>query len=120
MILLPTAFGLQTASAKEISHVEKVKAGIQQRGVGEKARLEVKLRDNTKLKGYVSEAREASFTLVEHKTGASHTVAYTDVARVGGGALMSNRTKAIIGISAGVAAVIVLYTVRGAFCDGQC
>lgn len=45
------------------------------------------------------------------------TVAYGDVAQVQGHNL-STRTKIIIGVSAVFAAVIVLYLVRGAFCDG--
>ena len=58
---------------------------------------------------------------MDAQTGALRTFNYTDVAQVkkrGGG--ISNTTKAIIwgGVAAG--AIITLYTVRGAFCDGQC
>ena len=48
---------------------EKVKAGIGKLGTGTDARIEVKLRDKTKLKGYVSESVEDSFVIVDEKTG---------------------------------------------------
>jgi hypothetical protein len=48
----PTA--ANTAS-KESIFVTKVKSDIAKLGIGPAARVEVKLRDNTKLKGYVSE-----------------------------------------------------------------
>src|ERR1044072_9013336 len=47
---------------------EKVKAGISKLGTGAEARIEVKLRDKTKLKGDVSEAGEDSFVIVDNKS----------------------------------------------------
>ena len=125
-MLLSASFGLEPAHAQTGAgasnvEVEKARAGISKAGVGEKARVEVTLRDNTRLKGYVSEAGENSFTLTDAKTGASNRVAYADVASVskkGGG--LSTSTKAIIAGASVAAAAIVLYTVRGAFCDGMC
>ncbi|MEJ7849572.1 MAG: hypothetical protein WKF92_15930 [Pyrinomonadaceae bacterium] len=43
---------------KEAKHAEKVKVNITKLGTGKDARVEVKLRDKTKLKGYVSEINE--------------------------------------------------------------
>ncbi len=57
-------------------------------GVGEKARVEVKLRDNSNLKGYIGEAGEDSFTVMDSKNGSNQRVAYADVEKVkkaGGG-----------------------------------
>ncbi|MBV8856491.1 MAG: hypothetical protein JOZ02_05995 [Acidobacteria bacterium] len=59
-----------------------VRAAVEKLGVGSKARVEVKLRDGTKLKGSVSSIGEDSFTITDSKTGASRTVAYAEVARV--------------------------------------
>jgi len=100
---------------------ERARAVVSKVGVGEKARVEVSLPDRTKVKGYVSQAGADSFTVTDAKTGAARTFAYSEVEQVkkrGGG--LSGRTHAIIwaGVAAGVA--ITLYTVRGAFCDGQC
>ena len=84
---------------KEIRFAEKVKKGIGKLGTGEDARIEVKLRDKTKLKGYVSEAGEDSFVIVDEKTGATSTVTYAQVKQVKGNNLS---TAAEIAIGVGV------------------
>jgi hypothetical protein len=91
---------------------------IEKKGVGPSARVEVRLRDKTKLKGYVNAADRDAFTIMDPRSGAARTVPYTDVASFGGG--LSTRTKAIIWGSAAAAAIVVLYITRGAFCDGLC
>ena len=91
---------LAYAGAKEESRfAEKVKAGISKLGTGVDARVEVKLRDKTKLKGYVSEAGEDSFVVVDEKTGASSTVTYAQVKQVKGHNLS---TAAEIALGVGV------------------
>ena len=124
VILCGILISLSAASAEAQTvnaAAERARADVAKFGTGEKARVEVKLPDDTKVKGYVSEAGADSFKVMDAQTGAIRTFNYADVARVkkrGGG--ISNTTKAIIwgGVAAGVA--ITLYTVRGAFCDGQC
>lgn len=108
-----------SAQAATYATAEQARAAVS--GVGPEARVEVRLKDDTKLKGYVSESGADSFTVTDAKTGAARSVAYTDVARIrrqGGG--LSPTTKALIwgGVAAGAA--ITLYAVRGAFCDGMC
>jgi hypothetical protein len=121
-LLVTLSFGFQSARAQAADGAaDKARAGVERAGTGPKARVEVRLRDNTKLKGYVSEAGADSFTVTDSKTGAARAVAYADVTqfkRQDGG--LSPTTKAIIwgGVAAGVA--ITLYAVRGAFCDGMC
>lgn len=39
---------------------EKVRAGVAKLGTGQDAHIAVKLRDKTKLKGYISEVKDAS------------------------------------------------------------
>jgi hypothetical protein len=77
----------------------KVKEGISKLGTGAEARIEVKLRDKTKLKGYVSEAGEDSFVIADEKTGATSTVTYAQVKQVKGNNLS---TAAEIAIGVGV------------------
>jgi hypothetical protein len=48
----------ESKEQKETRFAAKVKEGIHKLGTGPDARIEVKLRDKTKLKGYVSEAGE--------------------------------------------------------------
>ena len=120
VVLAPAIFGFQPIHAKTIGEaqlVEQVRAKIQRVGTGRDARIEVRLRDNTKLKGYVSEARDDSFTLTNSKTGATQTVAYTDVTKVKKSGGLRTRTWVIIGAAA-AATVIVGIIVKPAVCDG--
>src|SRR5581483_1132452 len=90
---------------KQAAFAEKIKAGIAKLGVGTDARVEVRLRDNTKLKGYVSEISGDNFVVTDLKNGKAARVAYPDV-RGGKGNNMS--TGAVIG--AGVALLVLVLT----------
>ena len=118
--LLLAATGAQNVFAKTAS-AEEVRTKVARLGVGEKARVEVRLRDERKLKGHVRRAGEQSFDVTEDKTGVTIEVDYSEVAEIkrrGGGT--SDTTKALIwgGVAAGAA--VVLFAGRGAFCDGMC
>src|SRR5262249_8382575 len=56
---------------KEARFAEKVKAAIFKIGVGEQAKVKIKLRDQRNLEGYVSEAGEGLFTIQDTNTGAA-------------------------------------------------
>ena len=101
-LLMVAGLRLAYAGSKEekaTRFAEKVKEGISKLGTGAEARIEVKLRDKTKLKGYVSEAGEDSFVIVDEKTGATSTVTYAQVKQVKGNNLS---TAAEIAIGVGV------------------
>ena len=74
----------------------RVKAEVARLGVGPAARVEVRLRDKTKLKGYVSAAGEESFTVTDAKTGAATVVAYPQVAKVKGNNLSTGAKVALV------------------------
>jgi hypothetical protein len=107
----------KSKAEKEARQVEKVKAGIAKLGVGQEARVALKLKDKTKLAGYISEAGKDSFAVTDLKTGATTRVAYSDVAQVQGHNLSKGAKIAIV-VGIVVAVAVVLYIVRGAFCDG--
>ena len=86
------------------SRAEKVKAGLRKLGVGESARVEVKLRDGSKLKGYIREAGEDGFVVVDRKTGEARAVTYEQVDKLKGKGL-STGTKVAIGF--GIAAAVL-------------
>ena len=93
---------------KETRFAEKVKAGIIKLGTGTDARIEVKLRDNTKLKGYIVEAGDESFVIADEKTGTTSRVTYSQVKRVKG----NNLSKAVeIAIGVGVILLPILIVV---------
>lgn len=98
---------------KEARLIEKVKENIRKLGTGPDARVEVKLLDNRKFKGYIKEVGETSFVVVDEKTGAATTVDYLQVKQVKG---RNRLTAAKVGLTigkgvaivAGVAAVFLL------------
>ena len=86
-----------------------MKARIVQLGVGEESYVTVKLRDKTKLAGYISEAREESFVVTDLGTSEATTVAYADVKKVKGHNLSTGAKVAIgAGIVVGVVMLIVI------------
>jgi len=90
---------------------DKVKASVAKRGTGPKAKVTVKLKDQTKLKGYISNASGDSFTVSDSKTGQTRTLAYSDVAEVKKQGGLSLAAKIGIGVGAGVGALALLYVI---------
>ena len=89
---------------KQTRFAEKVKANVLRLGTGESARVKVKLRDQAKLEGYISDAGAETFTITNRKTGVATTVAYPQVKSVQGNNLS---TGAKIAIGVGIAATII-------------
>ena len=92
------------------AHTEKVKAGVKKLGVGESARIEVRLHDGTKLKGYVKEVSGESFAVFDTKSATTHTVRYDQVDRLKGKGL-STGAKVAIGFAIAFAVLggLVIY-----------
>jgi hypothetical protein len=95
----------KTKEEKSVALAAKVKAGVAKLGASKDTKISVKLRNKTKLKGYISSIEEETFVITESKTGAETRVAYGDVTQAKGKNLS---TGAIIAISAGVAAGVTL------------
>lgn len=89
---------------KETRRIAKVKSDVAKRGIGEKARITVRLRDKTEVKGYVSRAGEDDFLVIDAKTSMKTPIAYRDVAHVKGKGLS---TGAKIGIGVGIFVVVI-------------
>ncbi len=103
---ISSAYAVGSKEEKEARFAEKVKAGIAKLGTGTEARIEVKLKNKTKLKGYISEAGADSFTVVDEKSGAATQVAYPQVKQVKGNNL-SEGVKIAIALGALAAVLIV-------------
>ena len=89
---------------RQARFAEKVKANVLKLGTGESTRVKVKLRDQTKLEGYISDVGAETFTVTNRKTGMASTVAYPQVKSIQGNNLS---TGAKIAIGVGVAAAII-------------
>lgn len=94
-----------TKAEKEARAAEKVRAAVLKLGTGERARVRIKLRDKTKLEGYVGHAGADSFTVVDLKTGAATAVTYPSVKQAQGNNLS---TGAKIAIGIGIAALVLV------------
>jgi small nuclear ribonucleoprotein (snRNP)-like protein len=119
-ILLVTAFGFQyvLAQTSDTQATEKIRAKVHNIGVGSNARIEVKLRDNSQLKGYIKDADQDSFTVMDNKTGSIRTLSYADtssVKKAGGG--LSGKNWLVLGAVA-VGAIVTWVIVKPALCDG--
>lgn len=68
----------------DANETEKVKSAIAKLGTGSGSRVEVKLRDKTKLKGYIGEASDNGFVVVDEKTGQATPVQYQSVKNLKG------------------------------------
>ena len=120
-IILSAAFGFQavraeTGEAARLAQEARIK--VLKLGTGERARVEVKLRDDTKLKGHLSAAGADSFTITDARTGASTVVAYSDVAEVKkqGGNFPLKKVLIWGAVAAGV--IVTWQIVKPALCDG--
>jgi hypothetical protein len=95
------------SAEKEARFAQKVHSEISKVGTGPNARIELRLRDKTTLKGYVSEVGAESFVVVDDKTGSATTVTYPQVKQVRGNNLATGWKIAIgIGIFIGVMLIL--------------
>ena len=109
LLYVPTAVAKPSGN-KEQRQLEKLKAGIHRLGTGPDARIKVKLKDKTQISGYISEAGEDSFVVVDAGTGKSNIVAYPQVAKAKGNNLSSKEKLAITLVVVGAIAILILVT----------
>jgi len=116
-ILLSISLG-PGLTAAQTSGAE-IRSQVQRLGTGRDARIEVKLHNGTKIKGYVETVTNDSFTVVDSKTGTSQVVVFTDVVSVkkprNG---LKPRTWAIIAGAAAAAIIVSVTVLYPVLCDG--
>ena len=106
------------ATAQSNTDIEKVRARVQILAASKDSQVEVRFRDKTKVKGYITSVEPVSFNLKDAKAGTSQSIAYSEVDSVSkAGSGVSPKTWLIIGgIAAG--AVTTWLIVKPAVCDG--
>lgn len=97
----------ETKAEKENKIAEKVKIDVSKLGTGKDARIQVKLKDGTKLKGYISQINENSFVVIEDKTGSSTEVSYPNAKQVRGNNLNTG-VKIVIGVGIALALIALV------------
>lgn len=96
----------KTNSDKEAKLAEKVKVGITKLGTGQDAQVKIKLKDGTKLNGYISEINADSFVVINEKSGVATEVPYSSPKQIKGNNL-SNGAWLAIGIGLAVGLIII-------------
>jgi hypothetical protein len=74
-----TAVGQQTGSD---ARAEKMKAKVIEIGTGSDARVEVRLNDGRRVKGYISESKDDYFTVVDDKAGVATRIDYSQAQKI--------------------------------------
>jgi hypothetical protein len=105
------------SKSREIDFAAKVKAAVARLGSGNDARIEVKLHDKRKLKGYVSQAGDDGFFVVDEKTGVTTHVAYSDVKQVKG---KNNLNGQKIALAVALIAFLTLIAILQINCNKNC
>ncbi|MFN0140515.1 MAG: hypothetical protein ACKVQW_10590 [Pyrinomonadaceae bacterium] len=102
----------QTKPTKQERKSAKVEEKLKKLGIGEKAKVKVELYNATTYQGYLSEANDEDFVVID-KGGNPNRLRYADVDKIGGSNL-STGAKIAIGIGIGIGALLILaaYAVR--------
>jgi hypothetical protein len=101
----PRAASAQARDGQELAR--KIKAKVEKIGSGPKARVEVKLVDGDRVKGYISEVREDHFVVADKKTGGVTTIAYAQAKQVKTPEEISFKDReTLVGLIAGVAVLV--------------
>jgi hypothetical protein len=80
-ILLNTSVRANPESEKEKKFTEKVKQSIAKLGIGKEAKVEVKLKNGKKLKGFVSEITDEYFVVTNETNNETTQVPYPQTSR---------------------------------------
>lgn len=106
------------ANQSDAQLAEKTRIEVAKAGIGKDARVEVELKDRTKIKGYVSQVEPDSFVVTD-ANGTFRSVAYVDVAKVSKkSAGFWTRTKVITAAAFGAGLIVTWIIVKPALCDG--
>lgn len=110
-----TVFAAQTRDDEEA--VEKVRIKVAKQGLGDKARVTVRMKDGTKVKGFIAQAGADDFTVRHRKTGEPTLIRYRDVAKVESNRGHSTLRNVLIGVGVGVGAFLALIAITIAHSD---
>jgi hypothetical protein len=103
---------------KQARLTEQVKEGISKLGTGPDARVEVKLYDKTKLKGYLQEVTSEYFVVADPGTGMATKVLYPQVKQVKGHN-MSSGARIAVSIAIAAAVLITVFMLIGRAAAGS-
>lgn len=105
-LFFSTSAFAQSTQDKDAKFTAKVKANIQKLGQGKDVRVQVKLKNGTKLKGHIDQINQDSFVVINDATGTATEVPYSETKQVKG----SNRygVWTVIGVGTLTAMIAIL------------
>ena len=103
-------------SAQTTANGEKVRSKVQELSVSRDKKVEVKLRDTTKYKGYITAVESDSFTVADAKTSIPQKFSYSEEVKKSGGGISTKTWLIIGGVAAG--SITTWLIVKPALCDG--
>lgn len=104
LVFVPSTFAFNDKNAR---FTEKMKTEISKIGTGQDAKVKLKLKDGTKIKGYIMEANEDQFVVMNAKTGQAVPIAYPQVGQAKGNNL-STGVVIVIGVAVLIAIVFIV------------
>jgi hypothetical protein len=88
--------------------IAKVRASIASKGLGDRAKVTLQLKDNREVKGVIASSGANDFTVRDRETGTVHSIPYRDVSSVKGSGMSKGKKIAIFTlIAVGVTGAIV-------------
>ena len=99
---------LAKQSGGQVPTVEAVKSKLARLGTGAKAKATIKLKNGTKVKGYVAQTGDEEFVMRDRKTDAPTTIRYADVLKVEENKGHSTARNIGIGVAVGVGVVLTI------------
>jgi hypothetical protein len=96
------------AQDSETRATQKIKIRVAEIGTGGKV-IEVKFKDKTKIKGYITEIKEDGFVLVSKKNGASTDISYDKVKNIQ--PILATSRKVGLAVAAGLLTFGIIGTI---------
>ena len=95
------------STENETKVAEKVKSEIAKLGTGTDARIQLKLKDGKKLKGYISEADDKGFVVVDSE-GKATAVPYSQPTQINGKHIAKKVVFVLIALAVTIAVVAII------------
>ncbi len=107
-LIINLAFSSFAFAQTQDRATEKIKIKVAKLGTGGKT-IEVKFKDKTKIKGYITEIKDDHFVLVSKSNSASTNISYDKVKNVQ--PILATYRKILLGVAAGAFAFGIIATI---------
>jgi hypothetical protein len=110
--LLTVQFALAQANSGQTKSIQDARQAIKEIGEGYRSRVQITLKDGTKLEGYLSTVADDYFAVTSEKTGKTSQVSYSEVTKIIQQApRRSSNRGPIIAVLAAVAIIVFAFVV---------